>query len=183
MQLASDNLLHEIEQMADAVDLLDAQARVGGEPYADESLDAKLVAKRSRLLLELEVAGVLEPALAGTRAKLVSLRLPQLLGYHDAAREMTRYFASPCRARLVKTPVPDRINDARVSLDWFRKSNGYTPAGIDALDWLALCEANFLANERPRAGSVFIRLEGSFHQLWFRSEVGQVPKLYRAERA
>jgi hypothetical protein len=183
MELASDNLLREIEQMADAVDLLDAQARVGGEPYLDEAVDAKLVAKRSRLLIELEVGGVIEPSLAGTRVKLVSMRLPQLLGYHDAAREMTRYFSAPARARLVKQPIPERINDARVSLDWFRKSNGYTPDGVDPLDWLALCEANFLANERPRAGSVFIKLEGAFHQLWFRSEVGQVPKLYRADRA
>jgi hypothetical protein len=183
MELASDNLLREIEQMADAVDLLDAQARVGGEPYADEALDATLVAKRSRLLLELEVGGVLEPALTGTGPKLVLLRLPQLLAYHNAAREMTNYFVTPGRTRIVKKPVPQRINDARVSLDWFRKSNGYKPDGVDPLDWLALCEANFLANERPRAGSVFIKLEGAFHQLWFRSEIGQLPKLYRADRA
>ncbi len=51
MQLASESLLREMELMADVVDVLDAQARVGGEPYADEQLDATLVAKRSRLLL------------------------------------------------------------------------------------------------------------------------------------
>jgi hypothetical protein len=181
MELASESLLREMEQMADTVDLLDAQARVGGEPYADQELDAKLVAKRGRLLLELEVGGVLAPELAGTRATLVALRLPRLLSYHDAAREMTRYFASPGRARLVRTPVPKRINDARVSLDWFRNSNDYTPAGIDPLDWLALCETNFIASERPRVGRVFIKLEGAFHQLWFRSEVGPLAKLYRAE--
>jgi len=183
MELASEHLLREIEQMADAVDLLDAQARVGGQPYADEKLDATLVAKRSRLLLELEVGGVFAPELAATRTTLIALRLPRLLTYHDAACEMTRYFASPGRARLVKTPVPERINDARVSLDWFRLSNGYTPPNTDPLDWLALCEVNFLANDRPRAGSVFIKLQGAFHQLWFRTEVGLVPKLYGAEPA
>jgi hypothetical protein len=183
MQLASESLLREMELMADVVDVLDAQARVGGEPYADEQLDATLVAKRSRLLLELEVGCVLAPELTDTRARLVALRLPRLLSYHDAAREMMRYFASPGRARLVKTPVPERINDARVSLDWFRVSNGYTPPNTDPMDWLALCETNFLANERPRAGCVFIKLQGSYHQLWFRTEVGMVPKLYRAEPA
>lgn len=182
MELAGEPLLLEMEQMADAVDLLDAQARVGAEPYADEELDATLVAKRMRLLIELEVGGVLAPELTATRDRLVALRLPQLLGYHDAAREMTRYFAAPGRARLVGTPVPERINDARVSLDWFRKSNGYTPAGVDPLDWLALCETNFLANERARAGRVIIKLQGAYHQLWFRTEVGPLSKLYRADR-
>lgn len=178
MALASEHLLREIEAMAEAVDALDVRAREGDEPYADEALDATLVAKRSRLLLELEVAEVLADS-AGTRATLVALDLPRVLAYHDAARELTRYFSWPTRARLVKTPAPERVNDSRVSLEWFMLPTGYTPHGIDALDWLALCEANFVANERPRAGRVFVKLEGAFHQLLFRTEVGQ-PKLYRA---
>lgn len=180
MPLASDDLLREIEDMADAVDLLDAQARVGDQPYFDESLDAPLVAKRNRLLLELEVAQVLDPKLADTRAKLVALRLPQLVSYHDAAVAMTRYFGDPARARLVRAPVPARLNDARISLDWFRKPTGYAPPGVDAASWLALCETNFLAAPRSRCGSLFTRLEGRMHQLWFRTELAE-PKLYRAE--
>ena len=73
MELASEKLLREMEEMADAVDLLDAQAHVGGDPYADVALDAKLVAKRGRLLIELEVGGVLEPELTATRATLIAL--------------------------------------------------------------------------------------------------------------
>lgn len=182
MTLAPDVLLREIEQMADAVDLLDAQARVGDEPYFDEALDAPLVAKRGRLLLELEVARVLDPSLSDTRSKLVELRLPRLLGYHDAACQLTKYIAAPGRARLVKKPPPERLNDLRVSLDWFRQSNDYVPAGVDAMDWLALCEANFIAHESPRCGRAFVKLEGAYHQLWFRTELA-MPKLYRAEPA
>ncbi|HEX3766572.1 MAG TPA: hypothetical protein VHW23_48090 [Kofleriaceae bacterium] len=79
----------------------------------------------------------------------------------------------------VKQPRPARLVDAHVSLDWFRVPSGYVPGGVAADDWLALCEVNFRARERPRAGSVFARLEGTFHRLLFRTELGR-PRLYRA---
>lgn len=109
-----DALLRELEAMAVGLDELDARARAGDEPYADRELHAQVEAKRRRVLLELEVAGVL------------------------------------------------------------------APANLDPLAWLALCELNFRAAERPRAGRLFVRLEGTFHQLDFRTEVGPEPHLYRA---
>jgi hypothetical protein len=135
-----------------------------------------LVARRSRLLLELEVADVLG---AAERDRLVALGLGKLVSYSDAAVAMERYLDSPGYARLVKQPRPARIVDSLVSLDWFRVPSGYVPDGVDPDDWLALCEVNFRANERPRAGSTFVRLEGKFHRLMFRTELGR-PRLYRA---
>jgi hypothetical protein len=171
-----DDLLREIAALADEVDRLDAEARASDEPYADEQLDATLVARRGRLLLELEVAGVL----AGeARDRSAALGLGQLVAYGEAAAAMERYLGSPGYARLVKRPRPARLLDAAVALDWFRVPSGYTPAGVEPSDWLALCEANFRAHERPRAGSAFVRLEGAFHRLMFRTELG-APRLYRA---
>jgi hypothetical protein len=170
-----DDTLREIAALADEVDRRDAEASRGDEPYADEQLDAKLVARRSRLLLDLEVAGVLGPA---ERDRLATLGLTQLVAYSDAAVAMDRYLDSPGYARLVKQPRVTRLLDSCVSLDWFRVPSGYVPDGVAADDWLALCEANFRANERPRAGSVFVRLEGKFHRLMFRTELNK-PRLYR----
>jgi hypothetical protein len=171
-----DDALRELAALADEVDRLDAEASRGAEPYADEQLDARLVARRGRLLLELEVAGVLDP---GGRDRLATRGLTSLVGYSDAAVAMDRYLGSPGYARLVKQPRAARLLDSRVSLDWFRLPSGYVPGGVDPDDWLALCEANFRAQERPRAGSVFVRLEGTFHRLLFRTELNR-PRLYRA---
>jgi len=171
-----DDSLHEIAALAELVDRLDAEASRGGEPYGDEQLDATLVAKRGRLLLELEVADVLG---GSERERLAKLGLTRLVAYSDAAVAMGGYLGSPGYARLVKQPRPERLVDSLVSLDWFRVPSDYVPHGVDAHDWLALCELNFRANERPRAGSVFIRLEGTFHRLMFRTELGR-PRLYRA---
>ncbi|HEX8113831.1 MAG TPA: hypothetical protein VF516_39135 [Kofleriaceae bacterium] len=171
-----DDTLREIAALADDVDRLDAEASRSDEPYADEQLDARLVAKRSRLLLELEVAGVLGSA---ERGRLERLGLAKLVAYSDAAVAMDHYLDSPGYARLVKQPRVTRLVDSCVSLDWFRVPSGYVPDGVAPDDWLALCEANFRANERPRAGSVFVRLEGKFHRLMFRTELDK-PRLYRA---
>lgn len=70
--------------------------------------------------------------------------------------------------------------DALISLDWFRTPSGYTPAGISAHDWLALCEANFQDPLPTAAGTRFVRLEGRSHVLHFRLEVGPQPRLWRA---
>ena len=175
-----DALLRELEAMAVGLDELDARARAGDEPYADRELHAQVEAKRRRVLLELEVAGALAPADREVRDRARGLGLPKLAGYHEAACELERYLSSLARERLVRTPPPERLIDAYVSLDWFRVPSGYVPAGVDPLAWLALCELNFRAAERPRAGRLFVRLEGTFHQLDFRTEVGPEPHLYRA---
>ena len=173
---AEDDDLRAMAELAALVDRLDADASAGPEPYADVELDAMLVAKRDRLLIELDVAGVLG---AGERERLAALGLTALVAYADAAVEMDRYLASPGYARLVNRPRPARVIDSLVSLDWFRRTSGYVAANLDPFDWLALCENNFRAHERPRAGSSFRRLEGSFHRLMFRTELRR-PRLYRA---
>jgi hypothetical protein len=128
---------------------MDAQARVGGEPYADAQLDAILVVKRKRVLLELEVAGVLSND-STARARLMALRLPRLLAYHDAAQQMSQYLSWSGRARLVKTPAPSKLVEGRVS-------RLVSPT-------IKMC---------PRVSLP------STHQLWFRTETSG-PTLYRA---
>jgi hypothetical protein len=184
-QIAADDVLRDIETLAAQVDALDVAARQGERLYADVERSAAAAARRHRLFLELEVAGLLEPALAGeARAALSRLGLALTLGYHDAARAMARYLASPERAaRFPGEPVPT-VTAARVSLDWFRTSSGYCPDGVTAFEWLALCEKNFM---RPlpssSAGERFVRLCGAMHQLLYRAEVGPSPCLWRALRA
>jgi hypothetical protein len=180
--LASDEILRDIEALAVELDALEQAARQGPEPYKDEQLDATVVAKRTRLLLELNVAGILTPSLAElARPKLVALGLTQSLRFHDAAMEMHRYFKSPGRARLVRKPAPDSVIDSDISLDWFMVPSGYVPDGVEPHVWLALCERNF--GERlpdVRAGRMFLSLQGGFHQLLFRTELGPTPRMWRA---
>ena len=173
---AEDDDLRAMAELAALVDRLDAEASSGAEPYTNVELDAPLVAKRDRLLIELEVAEVLG---GGARSRLERLGLPALVAYSDAAVAMDQYLASPGYARLVEQPRPARLLDSLVSLDWFRKPSGYQAAGLAPDDWLALCDLNFRAAERPRAGSTYRRLEGAFHRLMFRTELTR-PRLYRA---
>ena len=56
---AEDDDLRAMAELAALVDRLDADASAGPGPYADVELDAMLVAKRDRLLIELDVASVL----------------------------------------------------------------------------------------------------------------------------
>jgi hypothetical protein len=181
-RIATDDTLRDIETLAGQVEDLDAAARQGQEPYPDVERSAAAAARRHRLFLELEVAGLLEPALAGeARAALSRLGLAGALGYHDAAHALARYLASPERAaRFPTEPVP-RVTAARVSLDWFRTPSGYRPDGVTEHEWLALCEKNF-ARPLPSfsAGQRFVRLCGAMHQLLYRAEVGPAPCLWRA---
>ncbi len=184
-RIANDDTLRDIEAVAGQVDELDLAARQGERLYADVERSAAAAARRHRLLLELEVAGLLEPALAGeARAALSRLGLTRTLGYHDAAQAMAQYLASPERAaRFRGDPVPS-VTAARVSLDWFRTPSGYRPDGVTEHEWLALCEKNF-ASPLPSspAGQRFVRLCGAMHQLLYRAEVGSAPCLWRALRA
>jgi hypothetical protein len=183
--IAGDDVLRDIETLAAQVDALDAAARQGERLYADVERSAAAAARRHRLFLEFEVAGLLEPALAGeAHAALSRLGLARTLGYHDAAQTMARYLASPERAaRFPGEPVPT-VTAARASLDWFRTPSGYRPDGVTEFEWLALCEKNLV---RPlpssSAGERFVRLCGAMHQLLYRAEVGPSPCLWRALRA
>lgn len=184
-RIVDDDMLRDIEALAGQVEDLDAAARQGERPYTDVERSAATAARRHRLFLELEVAGLLEPALAGEgRAALFRLGLTRTLGYHDAAQALARYLASPERAaRFPGEPVPGVIA-ARVSLDWFRTPSGYRPDGVIEHEWLALCEKNFVSPlPSSSAGQRFVRLCGAMHQLLYRAEVGPAPCLWRALRA
>lgn len=180
--IADDDILRDIETLAEQVDDLDAAARQGERLYASVERSAAAAAKRHRLFIELEVAGLLEPTLAvHARAALSRLGLTRALGYHDAARALSVYLASPERAsRFPGDPVP-RVTAAYVSLDWFRTPSGYRPDGVTEHEWLALCEKNF-ARSLPSfsAGERFVQLCGSMHQLLYRAEIGPLPCLWRA---
>ena len=174
----SQDELRELETRAAEVEALDAKAMASDPPYADEELDAKASAKRSRLLLELESAELLVP---GTDRRRLQ-RYPLLAAYAAAAAKLDHYLDSPGYKRLVKVPRVKRLLDSQVSLDWFRVPSNYVPKGASADDWLALCDLTFRDEERPRSGSVFTKLEGKLHRLDFRTELNK-PKLYRAELA
>jgi hypothetical protein len=162
-------LLADLERLALEVDRLDAERE-----------DATAYAKRQRLLIELDVSELL----AGTdevRARFASY--PTLLGYHAACVALLGYHASAARIRLVATTIGSKVTDSLISLDWFRVPSGYTPPGVSAHDWLALCERNFIDPMPTGGGSRYVRLEGTMHQLLFRLELGPKPRLWRAVAA
>lgn len=164
----SDEQLARLEELALLVDRLAA----GTE---DEQVTAG--AKRQRLLIELDVYGLLK----GTPD--VGRRVagwPTLRAYHDACVEMARYHASAARQRLVRRPPPLEPAAGHVSLDWFRTPSGYLPDGVSPDDWLALCEINFLEPMPTGAGERYVRLEGELHELDYRIEATGEPKLWRA---
>lgn len=179
----SHELLAEFEEKAGGLETIDQNARRLPEPYADQRLDAYIAGRRRMLLFELDVAGVLAASGAREmRARLVSLGLPNLVTYHDAAMAMHRYLGSPARERLVGTPPPTNILECAVSLDWFRVPSGYVAEGCSPEEWLALCELNFARNvpAQQRAGRRFLRLEGRTHQLLHRMEAEPQQRLWRA---
>ena len=184
-RIATDDLLRDIEALAAQVDELDAAARRGDVPYANVERSAAAAAKRQRLFIELEVAGLLAPALTDPAlAALTRLGLTRLLGYVEAARALAAYLASPERAARFPGQAVPALTAAAVSLDWFRVPSGHRPEGVTEHEWLALCEKNF-ASPVPAspAGIRFVRLCGAMHQLRYRAEVGAAPCLWRAELA
>jgi hypothetical protein len=163
-----DRVLAEIEGLAREVDRL---------AQGNEEEQVTAGAKRGRLLIELDVAGLL----AGTEdVRMRVAKYPTLLGYHAAAVALLSYLASAARIRLVATAIGSKVIDSNISLDWFRVPSGYTPPGVSPHDWLALCERNFIDPMPTGGGSRYVRLEGKMHQLEFRLEVGPKPRLWRA---
>lgn len=160
--------LARLEQLAIEVDRLEA----GGEA---EQVTAG--AKRQRLLIELEVYGLLtgKPEIGKRVTNHATLR-----GYHAACVEMASYHGSAARIRLVGNAIPLKPTDGHVSLDWFRTPSNYLPAGVSPHDWLALCERNFIEPLPTETGTRFVRLEGQIHTLAYRIEATAEPKLWRA---
>lgn len=167
----ADEQLARLETLALEVDQLAA----GTE---DDQIIAG--AKRQRLLIELDVFGLLtgQPATGHRVADHKTLR-----AYHDACVQMASYHASAARIRLVGKAIPLRPTAGHVSLDWFRTPSGYTPAGVSAHDWLALWEANFIDPMPTHTGTRFVRLEGKIHVLCYRIEATTEPKLWRVQPA
>ncbi len=149
------DVLLEIEAMAQALDALDRTARRGPTPYANPEIAAEIAVRRRRLLFELEAAGLLAPSDPGMRARLISSGLATLIGYHDAARAMRRYLASPARAHVIGASPPGGLLDAAISLDLFRAPTSYVAEGDSPEEWLARCEAASRASppSRPPDGS------------------------------
>jgi len=177
--------LRALETLALEADLVDDAARNGPIPYANDELELQFVSKRRTLLRELERAGLFERAHTQTaRARMRELELPSLLAFHDAAMALHAYHASSERAARGCDPAPRSVLDAHVSLDWFRRPSADAPADISSHAWLAECEYHFTHSlPTASAGRRFVRLYGAMYQLWFRSEGGVDPYLWRAERA
>lgn len=169
---ASDRTLDQLEELAREVDRLAVET--------DEESEAKAFAKRQRLLIELDVAHLLtgQPEIGKRLAKHPALRR-----YHYACVAMANYHVSDARKRFVGKKVPNKLTDGWVSLDWFRRSNGYVPDGVPEHDWTALCERNLIDPMPTGTGTRFVKLEGELHVLSYRIEEGPEPKLWRAEPA
>ena len=163
-----DHQLATLETLALEVDQLEA---------GNEEQQITAGAKRQRLLIELDVYGLLtgQPDVG---ARLASY--PTLRGYHDACVQMASYHASASRIRLVGNAIPLKPTDGHVSFDWFRQSSGYVPDKVSPHDWLALCERNFIDPMPTQSGNRFVRLEGKLHVLSYRVEATSSPKLWRA---
>ena len=163
--------LARLEKLALEVDQLEA---------GDENQQITAGAKRQRLLIELDVYGLLtgHPDIGKRVAGYSTLR-----AYHDACIHMTGYHTSVARMRLVGSVPPLKPTDGHVSLDWFRTPTNYTPDGLSAHDWLALCERNFIDPIPATTGTRFVRLHGTTHALCYRVEATGEPKLWRAEPA
>jgi hypothetical protein len=166
-----DRELARLEKLAVEVDQLEA---------GDEDQQITAGAKRQRLLIELDVYGLLtgQPEIGKRVTSYKTLR-----AYHDACIQMASYHASAARVRLVGNAVPLKPTDGHVSLDWFRTPTNYAPAGVAAHDWLALCERNFIDPMPKATGTRFVRLHGTTHVLWYRIEATGEPMLWRAELA
>lgn len=166
-----DRELVRLEKLAVEVDQLEA---------GDEDQQITAGAKRQRLLIELDVYGLLtgQPEVGKRVAAYPTLR-----AYHDACIQMASYYASAARKRLVGDPTPLKPTDGHVSLDWFRTPTNYAPAGVAAHDWLALCERNFIDPMPKATGTRFVRLHGTTHALSYRIEATGEPMLWRAEPA
>lgn len=166
-----DDQLARLEELAVAVDQLAA---------GDEDQQITAGAKRQRLLIELDVYGLLsgQPEIGKRVADYKTLR-----AYHDACVQMSSYHASAARIRLVGNAIPIKPTDGHVSLDWFRTPSGYAPYGVSPHDWLALCEANFIDPLPEKTGTRYIRLNGKTHALSYRIEATGEPKLWRVDLA
>lgn len=168
-----DRVLGKLESLAREVDRL---------AQGDEDEQITAGARRGRLLIELDVSGLLDGREA-TRKRVENY--PTLLGYHTAAVALLTYLESTARSRLVTTAigsiaVGSRVIESNISLDWFRAPSDYIPIGVSPHEWLALCERNFIEPMPPGAGSRYVQLEGRMHRLEFRCEVGSKPRLWRA---
>ena len=121
----------------------DREALIRTERLAAEvdAADGNAAEKRRILLGELEWYGLLdETRAAERRAQLEQWGLPTLLAYLDAAAALRAYHASADRASCDGLDPPaERLLDANVSLDWFRKRVA-TPSDMSPDGWLAFCE-------------------------------------------
>jgi hypothetical protein len=177
--IANGSILRELETMAIELDALDEVARAGGDTYEDAELEARWSARRRRLLIELEVAGLFERSLTREARDAVA-QLPALRAFHDAAMQLHAYLDSRERADVVRKPRPQSLLDSDVSIDWFRVPVGVVPDGMAAWTWLALVELQF---ERPPAfttGRRFTRLAGRGCTLLYRTEARATPSVWRA---
>ena len=163
-----DYQLAALEKLAVEVDQLEA---------GDEDQQITAGAKRQRLLIELDVYGLLtgQPDIGKRVAGYKKLR-----GYHEACVQIASYHASAARIRLVGNAIPLKPTDGHVSLDWFRTPSNYLPDKVAPHDWLALCERNFIEPMPTSTGTRFVRLEGKIHVLYYRIEATAEPKLWRA---
>lgn len=171
-----DDYLQHLEVLAVEVDALEATAVAFEIPYSNAACTAAVTVKRDRLLNELDVVGILT---GEHEARLRTLELANLSAYADAAAALRHYYATPDYARYVKKPVPARVIDGAISLDWFRRPSGFLPSKFNAFEWLALCDWVFQDSRSPLFATTWTKIGGAGVALSCRSELAAA-RLYRA---
>jgi hypothetical protein len=168
----------ELEGIAAKFEALPAGA--GRDPAAR----ATVAVKRTNLLLEFERRGILGRRGTDWREPVLrELNCPILADYARAAAGLHEYFRSAERAALLGPEFPLRILGAHVSVDWTRRPPA-PPEGYSPIQWLAICESEFLGHLRRDSNPqmVLVGLSGAWYDLRWRYDDGKTPALCNAVR-
>ncbi|HLP88282.1 MAG TPA: hypothetical protein VK184_06785 [Nostocaceae cyanobacterium] len=165
-------VLRDLEERAVLLDTLEK-----GEQNLEVA--ATISAKRRFLLIEMNEAGLFDPALADEmREKIEQLQLPVLLNYHIAAMKLINYLESNERKYRFPNSASPTVLDASVSIDWFRlyESN---PEKYQPYEWLAFCESILCRSNNGVAGTgkILSRIANEWYKVFWRRDNGVIPAI------
>jgi hypothetical protein len=165
-------LLRDLEERAGFLDTLEK----GGK---NVEIAATISAKRRFLLIEMNEAGLFDPALADEmREKIEQLQLPVLLTYHIAVMKLITYLESNERKYRFPNSASPTVLDASVSIDWFRLYES-TPEKYQPYEWLAFCESILCRSNNGVAGTgeILSRIANEWYKVFWRRDNGVIPAI------
>jgi hypothetical protein len=138
-------------------------------------------ARRQILLAQVRAAGLLgDPLLAQKRDALDDLALVHLASLSTAAHALAAYYASPQRAKILRSAAPADVTQGPLSLDW--TSSAEPPPGVALHAWWAFCEESLggAADTGQPRGRFVVAQGRLIAQLLWRVEDGTRRALYSA---